>query len=344
MHKYYLSKNYKERTGAGNKAKTDVERIVAGLGYLPAGFPQTNYQHPFLGFIATLASVLKMVFTVSAGDWVLIQYPFKKYYAFICRIIRLKKGKSVTLIHDLGAFRRKKLTVEDEINRLSLSDVLIVHNNHMKSWLEEQGYTKPMACLEIFDYLSESMAAPVLSDVKQPYKVIYAGALGIRKNRFLYLLEEKIHTWQFVLYGNGFESEQLKDNRHFDYKGFIPSDQLISHAAGNFGLVWDGDSTTTCAGDFGEYLKLNNPHKTSLYIRCNLPVIIWKEAALASFIAKHHIGICINSLEELDTLLPSISQDEYARMAANVQAVSQRMASGYYITRALEEAETQLVR
>ena len=32
MDRWYISKNYKNLTQAGNKAKTDVEQIMAGLG------------------------------------------------------------------------------------------------------------------------------------------------------------------------------------------------------------------------------------------------------------------------------------------------------------------------
>lgn len=46
--------------------------------------------------------------------------------------------------------------------------------------------------------------------------------------------------------------------------------------------VWDGDSVDTCAGNTGAYLRYNNPHKTSLYLACGMPVIVWKEAAIAA--------------------------------------------------------------
>lgn len=343
MKKYYLSKNYKESVSAGYKAKTDIEKIVEDLGYRPAGLPQTNHQNQIAGFLLTLMNVLKMVFTISSGDILLVQYPFKKYYAFICRTVRQRKGKTITVIHDLGSFRRKKLRVEEEIKRLSLTDVLIVHNHQMKKWLLEQGYTKPIICLEIFDYLSASDAERPHHSPVQPYKVIYAGALAFKKNRFLYLLDNRIHTWRFVLYGSGLEEERIMDKAHFSYNGFIPSEQLIRQADGDFGLVWDGDSTATCSGNFGEYLKLNNPHKTSLYIRCHLPVIIWKEAALATFIEENKIGICVESLEELNDILPCITKEEYDKMVSNIQDISSKLASGYYITQALKEAEKHLL-
>lgn len=79
-------------------------------------------------------------------------------------------------------------------------------------------------------------------------------------------------------------------------------------------MVWDGTSVSTCTGDFGEYLQYNNPHKTSLYIRCQLPVIIWKQAALADFVRENGIGICVDSLEELEKILNTLSEEEYAEM------------------------------
>lgn len=341
MGKYYLSKNYKELNSAGNKAKTDIEKILSLHGYQNAGLPQTTYQNNVVGFFLTLISVLKILLTISANDIVILQYPLKKYYSFACRLIHLKKGKVITLVHDLGSFRRKKLTIEKEIKRLSFTDCLIAHNPSMKEWLLQQGYTKPIVCLELFDYLSPAVANDQKKAENSPYKVIYAGALSYRKNRFLYLLDDIIQGWQFNLYGNGFEEERINNKEAFSYKGFFPSDQLIEHVDGDFGLVWDGDSISTCSGNFGEYLKLNNPHKTSLYIRCHLPVIIWEEAALASFVAENKIGICIHSLDEIEQILLSITEEEYKEMKQNIQQISKKIASGYYTIKAVEEAESK---
>ena len=118
MTRYYLSKNYNGLNNAGNKAKTDIEETLSKLGYKNAGLPQTTYSNKIAGFLITLAGVLKVLFTVSANDVVIVQYPFKKYYSFVCNIIHLKRGKVITIIHDLGTFRRKKLTAEQETIRM----------------------------------------------------------------------------------------------------------------------------------------------------------------------------------------------------------------------------------
>jgi hypothetical protein len=195
-----------------------------------------------------------------------------------------------------------------------------------------------MVCLEIFDYLSASENNKPYTLDGQPLKVIYAGALSYKKNKYLYDLEDRISKWQFELYGSGFDENRITKKSHFKYNGFVPSDRLIEQADAHFGLVWDGDSISTCSGNFGEYLRLNKPHKASLYIRCNLPLIVWKECALATFVTENKIGISIRSLTELDTVLPAISAESYKEMKENVKRINKQVSTGYYISKALNEA------
>ena len=242
----------------------------------------------------------------------------------------------IVVIHDLGSFRRKKLTVEQEICRLSHADYIIAHNTRMKQWLLDNGCKVPLGVLEIFDYLSDTKA-PSHVVPSQPYRVVYAGALNPRKNTFLYEVGNYCHSYQFNLYGNGFELDKAKGKEFFHCKGFVRSDELIATVEGDFGLVWDGFSIDACTGDFGEYLKYNNPHKTSLYIRCELPVIIWEQAALADFVRDNGIGLCVSSLAELDTLLSSVTPEQYAVMKHRTIEISRRLSQGYYIQKALSE-------
>ena len=219
------------------------------------------------------------------------------------------------------------------------ADYIIAHNEKMKQWLEDHGCKAQLGTLGIFDYLSETHAAPK-DGARKPYSVLYAGGLSPRKNNFLYEIGAYIQSFTFNLYGNGFETEKAKGKEHFQYMGFVKSDQLIATAKGDFGLVWDGSSLDACTGDFGEYLQYNNPHKTSLYIRCELPVIIWEKAALAGFVEKNGIGFCISSLKELEEKLRSLSEEEYASMHENVQRISRELAEGHYIRTAISKALT----
>lgn len=334
----YLSRNYKNMRSAGSKAKTDMEQIWAEKGFVNIGLPQTRSDNKVYSFFRTLASVCVMCFRIRRGDVLLLQYPLKKYFAFVCNVAHQKGAQVVTLIHDLGSFRRKKLTIPQEIARLSHTDALITLNDAMTSWLREQGCLLPMTSLGIWDYLSDTQAPTTLpADIGQrPYAIAYAGALNPRKNRFLYQLEPCLHSLSFHLYGNGFEIDKVQHPERFTYHGFVDSDQLIATVQGDFGLVWDGDSITTCTGNFGEYLRYNNPHKASLYLRCHLPLIVWDESGLAPFVRDHHIGICLHSLEDLEATLSRITSDEYATLHAHVVQLSQALASGEMIQKALK--------
>lgn len=331
---YYLSRNYRGLSSAGNKAKTDMEHIMANMSIKNAGLKQSTYNNKIWSFFMTLAGVLKAPFSLHKGDWLVLQYPLKKYFTHVCKMAHLRGAKVAVLIHDLGSFRRKALTIEQEINRLNHANYIIAHNDRMKAWLEEHHCKAKIGTLEIFDYLSESQAKPKAS-IKKPYSIIYAGTLNPRKNAFLYEVGEHIQSFHINLYGNGFEIQKAKGNSCFHYMGFVQSDNLITTLQGDFGLVWDGASINTCSGNYGEYLQYNNPHKTSLYIRCGLPIIIWEKAALAKFVQKHQIGICISSLKELEHHLNRMTEEEYWKMYRNVQNINTKIASGFYLQKAL---------
>lgn len=335
----YLARDYKGTLSAGNKARTDIEAIMASLGYRNLALKQSVSHGGLKHFVRNLAGVLKQCALIQKGDIMVLQYPMKKYFTPVCHIAHARGAKVVALIHDLGSFRRKALTEEKEIRRLSNADLIIAHNAAMRRWLERRGCTAKVTELGIFDFLNHSRPA----ENHEPganYKVVYAGNLQRRKNSFLYSI--KPQGWSMVLYGNGFEASEAAGSENIDYRGFANPSDLIKDAGGDFGLVWDGDSTQECSGAYGEYLRVNNPHKTSLYIRCGLPVIIWKEAALAPFIEREGLGITVGSLEELHDILPSITPDRYREMRRRVLAIGERLANGKYAGAALLRASALL--
>lgn len=337
----YLSRNYKETNSAGNKAKTDMEAIMRAMGLRNVGLPQSRYRDPVRHFFATLASVAKSPFCLCRGDALVLQYPLKKYYELVCDMAHARGAKVVTLIHDLGSFRRKALSVEREIRRLNHSDVVIALNDSMKAWLEERGCRAKLFSLGVWDYLSPEVP-PVASCEGKPFTVVYAGGLSPRKNAFLYQIGDVARGFKLRLYGGGFDIQRAAHPECFEQMGFVPSNQLIATASGHFGLVWDGDSLDACSGDMGEYLRYNNPHKTSLYIRCHLPIIIWKQAALASFVSQRGIGLCVDSLREIEPAISALTPERYAEMRHRVEELSLQLSQGHFFREALGKAFSYL--
>lgn len=334
----YISKGYSNLSNAGNKAKTDVENIMQGLSFRNRGLGQRVVKSSLLRFVYTLLSVTKAAFCLRRGDVVVLQYPFKKYYCFCCNVAHWHGAKVVTLIHDLGSFRRKKLTVTEEIQRLRHSDVVIAHNDNMKRWLQENGLKRKLEVLHIFDYLSEATPkeTPQNAVPKRP-RVLFAGSLAMKNNGFLYAMAQLPRSFDMVLYGSGLDRAALQ-GKEVDYKGFTPSDELIATSQAEYGLSWYGSSLLGGEGALGEYLPYNNPHKISLYIRCHLPIIIWQKAGLAEFVREHNIGILINSLEELDDVLHQVTPEQYAQMRCNVVALSKELSRGDWAKAAILRA------
>lgn len=108
----YISRNYKGRHSAGNKAKGDYEDIVAQAGAHNLGLRRTYCKEKILAFLIDLAGIVVYTLSVRKDDVVFLQYPIKKYFSFICRIARWRGASTVAFIHDLGSFRRKRFSVK----------------------------------------------------------------------------------------------------------------------------------------------------------------------------------------------------------------------------------------
>lgn len=336
----YISRNYRNLDAAGNKAKTDNEDTLQQMGAKNLGLKRSNYPSKFVTFFLDLTGVIKYAFTVRHGDIVVLQYPVKKYFSFLCRIAHLRGAKSIALIHDLGSQRRKKLTVEKEISRLMHADYVIASNETMKTWLKEKGYQHPLGALQLFDYRSESQSREQRS--AEQLRLVYAGTLAMRKNAFLLKLAEQEIPFELHIYGNRNGLPDMKDNPHILFHPFTPADTFIQEVEGDFGLVWDGDSLDRCSGNFGEYLRQNSPHKVSFYLRAGLPIITWKHAALAPILEAEGVGIGIERLDELQTILATMDTERLTEMHRNVQRVSEQLSSGHYFRQALQQAISTL--
>ena len=340
----YISRNYRGTGSAGNKAKTDNEDTLAAAGATNLGLRRSFHRNKVVTFFLDLAGVLRFVFAVREGDVVLLQYPVKKYFSFLCRVARSRKAQSVALIHDLGSFRRRKLSVEQEIGRLMKADYVIASNDVMRQWLLDRGYQHPVGALGLFDYHSTAARlSPAAHRAPSAARLVYAGGLAMRKNAFLLrLAEEEQLPYELHIYGNRDGLPGLKDNARMVFHPFTPADEFIGSVDADFGLVWDGDSTDTCTGAFGEYLRYNSPHKASFYLRAGLPIVVWRQAAIATIVEREGIGLCIDSLDELSASLRALQPAQYEAMRQNVERVSARLDGGQFLLDALREAMTTM--
>jgi len=335
----YISRNYRNITSAGNKAKSDNEKTVEAMGGINLGLKRSYYKNSVLTFLLNLIGIMRYCFNVRRNDVLFLQYPVKKYFRFICWVAHRRGAKVVSLIHDLGSFRRKRLTVAQEMNRLRCSDYIIATNHIMAEWLREREIGRPVGTLGFHDYLTDARNEKNrLRQNEEAIKIVYAGNLSHRKNAFLLDVDNIGDKFEFHIYGKVDCLQEISGRKNLILHDFLPSDDFIKNVEGDFGLVWDGDKTTTCTGDFGEYLRLNTPHKASFYIRAGLPLIVWKESAIAELVNYYGIGICIGSLGDLETTLRDLSDKQMMEMRQNVAKMSEKLQEGYSLRLALSAA------
>lgn len=335
----YISRNYKDITSAGNKAKTDIETTMQRMGFVNIGLAHTVGKGVLRHFFRNLFGIVKAMCLIKKGDVLVLQYPLKKYYEAMCDVAHMKGAKVITQIHDLNSFRSKRLTPAQEMARLGHSDVVIAHNETMKSWLEQQGCPARLTTLGIFDYLSP---VPVVSERAMPgggcKTMFFLGNMNPKSNMFVYDLSNSLSKSRLYLYGNHYHEELMHKDARAEYEGYAVDVELMRMNKGDFGLSWYGESLTEGKGKIGEYMSYNNPHKVSLYLRCHAPVIISKTAGLASFVEDNGIGITVDSLCDIDTVLSGVTDGQYRQMKQNVMRVSERIASGYYFEHAFKRA------
>ena len=307
------------------------------------GFKQSSIPNSAIGAIKNFFGITWALLRLPFKSVLCTQYPINKYRGYILFVARLKRCKIITLVHDVGFLRKRTKHKDKELARICNSDAVIVHNPIMKRWFLEQGVNIPVIVLGIFDYVAEKLPDQN-SDVekKSNFELVYAGGYGNNKNSYVYdvdLLETK--HFDLKLYGTGFEPEKRKVEEAESsvlYAGVFPSNEIAYKIEGDFGLVWDGESVNTCSGQYGEYLKFNNPHKTSLYLLCGLPIVIWKEAALASFITDNNLGIAVSSLEELDEAFGKLSFEDLRSMKENVKEFQKKVMTGSFYKAAVKNA------
>lgn len=313
----------KETNNAGGKAKNDAFDIALEMGFEPSYRP-SKYRP-----IRVLQQIISMR-RIRRADILFVQYP-----AVESRLLRLLFRNmrtdcvSIALIHDLRSIQGiKSVDDELEIEQLKNFGYLIVHNNRMENYLRERGYTGRIVRLDLFDYLHDESVSVFDEEFRNSVSV----AGNLTKAQYTLKLEQ-VNRCYFDLFGIKGDMD-FSSMSNVEYKGMLPSDTIVHKLTGNYGLIWDGDSLDGCTGIYGEYLKYNNPHKLSLCMAAGKPVIVWTQAAVAEFVQKEKVGLCVNSLEELNQI---DLQKNYAEFKENARRIKHLVANGAYLKEALKK-------
>jgi hypothetical protein len=286
--------------------------------------------------------LLQIFFSINKNSVILINAPlsfanrFSNYLSYYFKMLsKIKNCKIIISIIDIDTYRSEGDQFKREWHIIDIGHYFIVHSHEMKKILTDRGHSeKNIKIIEIYDYFSVGKNIIKKNIHKEWNKsIVFAGNLSVNKSGFIKGLDNMESDLIFRLYGN----PPIKNTIKIEYIGSFHPEVLIEKLDGGFGLIWDGDRIDTCSGPFGEYLKINNPHKTSLYLAAGIPVIIWKEAAMASFIDKSKLGFSVSALTEIENVLNEMTVDEYMQMKTNATIIAEKLNNGCFFRKALSE-------
>lgn len=332
----YISEQSPRQQHAGGKGVQDIECVLNGvysklttLYTMPGRRELFNYAKTFWHNYSYLSEVEKNC----KNRVIIIQYPHYNYSSLLKEKLYtiLSNNKTILLIHDVDSIRFNG-DIRQEIDILNKAFVVILHSQNMADYLKERGLTTYTVNVNIFDYLLGSL--PSQENYHLGKEIVFAGNLG--KSKFLTeLAEDKALGLSLNLYGPNLDTN-LKNKVH--WLGSYSPEEIPFKLQGSFGLVWDGNSIHGCTGLIGDYLKVNYPHKLSLYIAAGIPVITWKRAAIAKIVEDFNIGFTVNSLSEISTNIDSLHKDDYQMYLQNIASLQKKIISGVFTKSAFEEA------
>lgn len=346
---FFITHNIGNSKDAGTKAIKDINTICVQCGWKEIFFLQPknkknigiNYLNKILVNLKNWRYLKKIV---KPGDYVLYQHPMyfgTKFANIYIPKLRKKKIKFIALIHDLESLRKYTYSSENDYKSYMFGDLvllrkfdaIIAHNKSMIKYLVNHGFDeRKIICLEIFDYLCDTQFV----DYNLKSEIVIGGNLNEDKSAYIYKLAEKNPDIKINLFGENYTKKIIFQN--MIYHGSYSPEKVTEKLQGAYGLIWDGPAIEGCIGNNGNYLKYNSPHKTSMYLAAGIPIITWKNAAIAGFVVDNNVGIVLENLEKLDKVLIQVSNKQYNIMSYNAKQISKKLREGYYFKTAIKKA------
>lgn len=336
MKKFILNVMQTEKRHAGSKAQDDISFFLHQEKYM--NIYVDGEMNRFERLLFFKHDFKKKISILDANDILLIQFPFylgNHVKKIVANCVHNKHVKGVILIHDLPSLRDEanESVVSREIDWLNKFEVLISHSSKMTEWLKNHGCTSEIIDLELFDYyINDNSSRTSEIGYNHKPKLLFAGNIG--KSPFVNDLYPQ--DYELDLIGIGDSNLQRKNVKHM---GSFPPEKLPEQMNGQFGLVWDGKLTKNSTN----YMRYNDPHKASLYLGCGLPIIVWSGAAIAEVVKKYHVGVVLDSLDELNIELTKITEVEYNILLENVVQIRNKLRNGFFIKKAIKKAEKYIL-
>lgn len=344
MKKYYIKFGISQNNNAGSKAIKDIMALLDSIGY-NAVMALPTKSNKLLKLFDIPILILTLFFRVRKNGILLYFVPSNFHRIQLLFILKhIIKFKLICFINDIEFLRMNKSKIEasKEIKSISYADVVLAPNiNAIHILQETYDITNTLIPVEVWDYLSSYRNEDPEENIEDVfYKKTVAFAGNLRKAPFIEKLS--LVNLKFKIWGGGKKKGTIQNITFMGEES--PNNIIKAVSECSWGMVWDGDSIDTCSGLLGTYLRFNNSHKCGLYLSAGIPVIVWRESGMASFVNNYKVGICVSSLQEAAEKINLMDKPTYIIYKRNIQAVSELIRNGDFFLAALDKAEKINIR
>lgn len=149
-------------------------------------------------------------------------------------------------------------------------------------------------------------------------------------NRFPFLAEYHGKT---PIYQYDANKPDRENDDSFCWRGYFEQEKLMHELSkGGFGLVWsDGEY-------FDRYYSMNQPYKLGTNLAAGIPVIVKRGCVHEKFVERNGLGYAVDTLDEADKLVQSITDAEYIKLYHNVKNIQKLILDGAYTRKTLQDA------
>ena len=302
------------------KPRTDI--VKAAINIDNRIFKKMSFSLPYIDEEDWIKKQLKKYNSlIVPGDVIVWQYP--KYSPKIeLAVIKWAKEKNiliVALVHDVTMLRTDTIKLANynlETDKAVLQSFdIVMLPLHFISALKNLGINLNNTIeLAPYDFLYDQVIAPA----SYQKRVVYAGSLAKFPNL------EQIN-FDLTVYGEKNFSSVVLNQPHIKNGGFVEAMDLPAKLSSGYGLIWDESDKDPY---LQQYTQWNWPYKFSLYMVSGLPVVAWRESAIADIIRQNNVGVVISNLSDLHDMLDSITEKRYQQMANNAVNFGKQLAMG----------------
>ncbi|MBV7391129.1 hypothetical protein KUA55_10590 [Enterococcus sp. ALS3] len=324
--------------GASGKAHYDISEFTREIGGKDLDFYEYNDTNETNA--AQSSRIDGILSGIKTNDIIIIQYPFlgsERYRKLLFSRAKLMGAKIVLFIHDIAAWRESNDHQAKSNFQFENADGFIFHSPAMQEQIIQQYKVKKEAQMVIQGLFGYKLAYLNGKSRSFSRNIDFAGSFS--KSNFLTHIPESVSMTVF----SNLNEPTLELPTNITLGDSYDPESIPFQLNGSFGLSWTSDSYPEVTGSYGLYEKYNMPHKLSLYLAANQPVIVWDQSAEADFIVKNNIGRTISNLEELPKLLDSFTEEDYQEMYQNVIRIGQLVREGFWFKKALFDIQDKLL-